>query len=128
MENVANNEKDEEYQYRVNAVSDEVVEDMRSSLSDTTSSMVGDSFLSFKDDKLEVEEKSAATNVEKKAVQSKPTAPARTKKGMPSTKAARFLSRRKDEDSVGVSLNSDINSFNDDLSVAFAPAVGKWLW
>ena len=127
-ENVANNEKDEEYQYRVNAVSDEVVEDMRSSLSDTTSSMVGDSFLSFKDDKLEVEEKSAATNVEKKAVQSKPTAPARTKKGMPSTKAARFLSRRKDEDSVGVSLNSDINSFNDDLSVAFAPAVGKWLW
>ena len=90
--------------------------------------MVGDSFLSFKDDKLEVEEKSAATNVEKKPVQSKPTAPARTKKGMPSTKAARFLSRRKDEDSVGVSLNSDINSFNDDLSVAFAPAVGKWLW
>lgn len=121
-----NEENDIAYKYRVNAVSDEVVEDMKLSLSEATFSIVGDSVLSSIDEKQE-----NATPIAKAVrenLATKRVAPTRSRKGIPSTKTNRFLSRRKEEDSVGVSVNSDMNSFNDDLSVAFAPAVGKWLW
>jgi hypothetical protein len=130
MESGFNGGNDIEYQYRVNAVSDEAVEDTKSSVSVTTSSIVDSSFLSSINEKTEDEEKiDSKLKPEKKMVPRKVTATTRAKKGMPSTKTNRSLSRRKEDDSVGVSLNSNnINSFNDDLSVAFAPAVGKWLW
>jgi hypothetical protein len=128
IENGFNGGNDIEYQYRVNAVSDEAVEDTKLSVSVTTSSIVDSSFLSSIYEKTENEENSTV-KVEKKMVPRKATATTRAKKGMSSAKTNRFLSRRKEDDSVGVSLNSNnINSFNDDLSVAFAPAVGKWLW
>ena len=129
-ENIVNEEKDMEYKYRVNAISDEVVDDTKSGLSVTSSSMVDDSFLSCNDENLEREEKHIPiANAKKKSLPTKSIVRTRAKKGEPSTKANNFLSRRKeDHDSVGVSFNSNINSFNDDLSDAFAPAVGKWLW
>ena len=118
VEKVKQSENDAEYHYRVNAVSDEALEDIKSSISETT----GGSFLSST---LEIEDKVSP------ALPTKPSENIRDKKGakgMQSTRATRFPYRRKEEDSVGVSVNSGINSYNDDLSVAFAPAVGKWLW
>jgi hypothetical protein len=137
--NSGDNTKDIAFQYRVNAVSDEIVDGLETSESEATSTMLGGSFLSSKED---MQGKDSCTtsrdcsNVKKsKAIPTekkwkplvKPT------KRIPESGIANMTKRvpesaRKEEDSVGVSLNSALNSFNDDLSVAFAPKVGKWLW
>jgi hypothetical protein len=125
-----------EFQCRVNAVSDEDVD-----MSDASSSIINDKVSFFTADTDTVQVVTPTTQINKgkflvKNVPSKPptkpqTASAvRSKKSilpkiLPKRAPVRAV-RRKEEDSVCVSAGN--KSFDDDLSVAFAPAVGKWLW
>jgi hypothetical protein len=130
--------KDMEFQYRVCAVSDEAVEEIKSNGSEASFSMKFASFVSSKeepqgrdstypsyDESLERAEVPAPNETNSKRASSKKLVWG--KKAIPNRSTNR-VNRRKEDDSVGVSFNSGNNSFDDDLSVAFAPAVGKWLW
>jgi hypothetical protein len=124
---------------RVSAVSDELGDEMKTNLSSASSSLPSSlyeskdgpgksSFLSSIEGK-----ESKDTSIREQAVtQTLPRnhVAANSKPPKPSTKANRRPIQQKDEDSIGVTVNSQLNTFDDDLSGVFAPVtkIGKWLW
>jgi hypothetical protein len=135
-----NEEKLDQINCRVSAVSDEELNEMKTNVSYTSSFPASfltskeehegkDSYLSSKEEKegtdIPVLEKAKMETLAQGFGKR-----LKTKRGVPATKTNRRPTQRKEEDSVGVTVNSQLNTFDDDLSGVFAPVTrgGKWLW
>jgi hypothetical protein len=138
-----NNSSDLDVHRRVSAVSDEVVDEMKTNLSSASSSLP----LSLYESKDGPGKSSYLSSIEGKESKDTPIQeqvvnqtlprnhvaakkPPRARRGNPSTKATRRPIQQKEDDSIGVTVNSQLNTFDDDLSGVFAPVTksGKWLW